>query len=152
MYHGDMDPREGSPDVPAQMSDRERLLWRIWLGLVALLVVGSLLLTGLLIFVWQPSVARRGSPASPSSASSDAPAPPPAGVASFDANPQPAPAAGLGIVWVNTRSHIYHFPGYRWYGTTIQGKYTSERDALAEGDRAALNERRPANFGVRELQ
>ncbi len=50
------------------------------------------------------------------------------------------------IVWVNTRSSIYHYPGYRWYGTTIAGKYTREEDALADGDRAALNEWRPPVF------
>ena len=42
-------------------------------------------------------------------------------------------------VWVNTRSHVYHYPGQRWYGHTIQGKYMKEADAIAEGDRATQN-------------
>lgn len=40
-------------------------------------------------------------------------------------------------VWVNTRSHVYHCPGTRWYGNTKQGKYLSESEALREGDRPA---------------
>ena len=50
-----------------------------------------------------------------------------------------------GTVWVNTQSQVYHFPGYRWYGHTLHGKYVNE-DAIAEGDRAAKNERRPFMF------
>ena len=48
------------------------------------------------------------------------------------------------LVWVNIPSHIYHYPGSRWYGRTNRGKYLTEAEALAEGDRAALNEHRPA--------
>ena len=40
-------------------------------------------------------------------------------------------------VWVNTRSHVYHCPGTRWYGNTKQGKYISESEAQKEGDRPA---------------
>jgi len=40
-------------------------------------------------------------------------------------------------VWVNTKSGIYHCPGSRWYGTTKQGKYMSEGEALKAGYRAA---------------
>ena len=49
----------------------------------------------------------------------------------------PAPAPGM--VWVNTRSHVYHYPGQRWYGHTVEGKYMKEEDAIAEGDRATRN-------------
>jgi hypothetical protein len=45
--------------------------------------------------------------------------------------------AGERIVWVNTESHIYHLPHSHWYGKTREGKYMSETDAVAEGDRAA---------------
>ncbi len=58
-----------------------------------------------------------------------------------------APTASSGLVWVNTRSKVYHYPGHRWYGGTQQGKYVSEAAAIAEGDRAAQNERRPPDFG-----
>ena len=58
-----------------------------------------------------------------------------------------APAATPAPVWVNIPSHIYHFPGSRWYGRTGSGKYVSEADAIAEGDRAAMNEHRPRSYG-----
>ncbi len=67
-------------------------------------------------------------------------------------SPEPAatvaPAASPGLVWVNTRSKVYHYPGHRWYGGTQQGKYVSEAEAMAEGDRPAQNEHRPLNFGA----
>jgi hypothetical protein len=41
------------------------------------------------------------------------------------------------VVWLNTKSHIYHYPGTRSYGTTKQGAYMCEADAVAAGDRAS---------------
>jgi hypothetical protein len=41
------------------------------------------------------------------------------------------------VVWVNTKSHIYHLEGTRSYGTTKQGAYMCEADANAAGDRAS---------------
>jgi hypothetical protein len=41
------------------------------------------------------------------------------------------------VVWVNTRSRIYHYRGARNYGTTKEGAYMCEADAKAAGDRAA---------------
>jgi len=41
------------------------------------------------------------------------------------------------VVWLNTKSHIYHYPGTRSYGTTKQGAYMCEADAAAAGDRAS---------------
>ena len=43
------------------------------------------------------------------------------------------------VVWVNTKSGIYHFKGERWFGNTQQGKYMCEHAADAEGDRATHN-------------
>ena len=47
------------------------------------------------------------------------------------------------VVWVNTKSGIYHFAGTHNYGTTKQGAYMCEADAKAAGDRAAENEKHP---------
>ena len=46
------------------------------------------------------------------------------------------------VVWVNTRSNIYHFAGSRIYGNTKAGAYMCEREATAAGSRAAKNEKR----------
>ena len=43
------------------------------------------------------------------------------------------------VVWLNIPSHIYHFPGTRWYGATKSGAFVCEREADDEGDRAARN-------------
>jgi hypothetical protein len=53
--------------------------------------------------------------------------------------PEHRPPAGMNcpgdkIVWVNTRSHIYHFQGERYFGSTAQGKFMCERAADKEGD------------------
>lgn len=40
-------------------------------------------------------------------------------------------------VWVNTRSHVYHCPGSRWYGRTHYGKYMGECEARRQGNRPA---------------
>lgn len=32
-------------------------------------------------------------------------------------------------VWVNTRSGVYHCPGTRWYGTTKNGAYMTQKEA-----------------------
>ncbi len=47
------------------------------------------------------------------------------------------------VVWVNTKSRVYHFAGTHNYGTTKQGTYMCEADAKATGDRAAENEKHP---------
>ena len=53
--------------------------------------------------------------------------------------PARAAAAKSVTVWVNTASGVYHYPGERWYGKTKQGKYISETEAIAEGDRPTRN-------------
>lgn len=48
---------------------------------------------------------------------------------------QAPPRAGM--VWVNTSTGVYHYEGDRWYGRTKEGKYMSEKDAIAAGYRAS---------------
>ena len=54
------------------------------------------------------------------------------------AEKQPPPKAV--VVWVNTSSKVYHFPGSRWYGKTRHGRYMTERDAIKAGYRPAGKE------------
>jgi hypothetical protein len=54
-----------------------------------------------------------------------------------------ASCPGDTVVWVNTRSGIYHFRGTHNYGTTKEGIYMCEAAAKAAGDRAAENEKHP---------
>ena len=50
---------------------------------------------------------------------------------------------GALVVWVNTKSGIYHFPGTKNYGNTKEGAYMCESDATAAGDRASKTEKHP---------
>jgi len=45
------------------------------------------------------------------------------------------------VVWANTKSKVYHFNGYKNYGDTKEGAYMCEKDATAQGFRAARNEK-----------
>jgi hypothetical protein len=89
------------------------------------------------------------------------PAPAPAPTATAPAAPAPQPAAtGAGefttaaqakarcpfdlVVWVNTKSSIYHYEGAHRYGNTLHGAYMCEADAKSSGRRASANEKRPA--------
>ena len=58
-----------------------------------------------------------------------------------EVRPKNAPQANTHgpLVWVNTNTGVYHYPGTRWYGNTVAGRYISEEDAIAEGDRPAKN-------------
>ena len=49
-------------------------------------------------------------------------------------------APGPGMVWVNTKTKVFHREGDPYYGKTKHGKYMSESDAIKAGYRAAKNE------------
>ena len=49
-------------------------------------------------------------------------------------------AKSAGKVWVNTESGVYHKSG-KWFGTTKQGKFMTEQDAIKAGFRASKNEK-----------
>ena len=63
----------------------------------------------------------------------------PAPVSNASAADIQAAKAG-GKVWVNTESGVYHKSG-KWFGSTKQGKFMTEQDAVKAGFRAAKNEK-----------
>ncbi|MFT5643756.1 MAG: hypothetical protein ACI83P_001303 [Janthinobacterium sp.] len=73
----------------------------------------------------------------PMAASGTAPAP--AGKASGAASKVSAAPGSEdnGKVWVNTASKVYHCAGTRYYGKTKAGRYMTQTDAKAEGNRAS---------------
>ena len=108
-------------------------------------------------FLKQCRTQKESSAAPAAAAPAAAPAPAPAPAQTYQPKPVPAQTAaratGAGqfttaaeaqarcpsdkVVWLNTKSHIYHYAGTRSYGTTKQGAYMCEADASAAGDRAS---------------
>jgi hypothetical protein len=43
------------------------------------------------------------------------------------------------VVWLNTRTGIWHERGMRWYGHTKEGAYVCRKDAAAAGYRDTRN-------------
>lgn len=43
------------------------------------------------------------------------------------------------VVWLNTKTGIWHVQGARWYANTQQGSYVCKKEAAAAGDRGSLN-------------
>lgn len=50
-------------------------------------------------------------------------------------------AKAAGQVWVNTSSKVYHDSSSQYYGATKEGKFMSEKDAIAMGAHKAKNEK-----------
>jgi len=91
------------------------------------------------LFPWQQPSAPAPAPA-PAPANYSAPAPTGAGASAQQAQYR---CPGATVVWVNEKSHIYHFPGTHDYGNTKRGAYMCEAEAQAAGNRAAKNESHP---------
>jgi hypothetical protein len=49
----------------------------------------------------------------------------------------PTCRSGDPVVWVNTKSHVYHLKGDKYFGTTKSGAYACRSKAVAEGARAS---------------
>ena len=86
----------------------------------------------------------------PAPAQTAAPAPTPvaptapSGANQFQAAAQAQARCPSGlVVWVNTKSGVYHFSGAKNYGNTKAGAYMCESDAAAAGDRASKAEKHP---------
>ncbi len=80
------------------------------------------------------SMAQQAPPASSSQQATPAKRTPP--------KPQTQQAAGAGSdkVWVNNKTNVYHCPGDRYYGKTMDGKYMTEPDAKKAGAHGAHNQ------------
>jgi hypothetical protein len=89
-----------------------------------------------------PAPAQTAAPAAPARPSAGATESTPAPVSASEAHAQASCPVDT-VVWVNTRSGIYHFKGTHNYGTTKEGTYMCEAAAKAAGDRAAENEKHP---------
>jgi hypothetical protein len=89
------------------------------------------------------------SPSQPTTRPAARPSPPvanstPAGVGQFASEAEAKSHCPADIVvWVNLKSKIYHFAGYKNYGATEHGAYMCEKQATSDGFRASKNEKRP---------
>jgi len=86
--------------------------------------------------------------AAPKAAPTMAPAPAAAAPAAAPAKPASAPVAAQqppvkGMVWVNLDSKVFHREGDRYYGTTKNGKFMTEADAVKAGYREAKSAAKP---------
>ncbi len=96
------------------------------------------------LFPWSQPAAPAAAPAPAPAPTTYSPAPAATGAGEFTSDQQArAHCPSDTVVWVNTKSGIYHFAGTHNYGNTKHGTYMCEADAKAAGDRAAENERHP---------
>jgi len=81
-----------------------------------------------------------GSTPTPGPTPASGPTPAPSGSPTSGAVAQFASAAAAQahcpsdvVVWLNTRSGLYHLKGHRYYGTTSQGAYVCQKEAVQAG-------------------
>jgi hypothetical protein len=88
-----------------------------------------------------PAMTPAAAPATPKPKKTEAPAAAATGAGEFAAEAEAkAHCPTDTVVWVNTKSHKYHFSGHKSYGATKQGAYMCEADAKAAGNAAAKGE------------
>lgn len=46
------------------------------------------------------------------------------------------------VVWLNTKTGVFHYKGQRWYGATKNGAFVCKDEALRGGERATRNGQR----------
>lgn len=82
-----------------------------------------------------PTAAPAPAPAPPAKSSAPSAAKATESAKSSAIQAQVPPAKGM--VWVNTKSGVYHSEGDRWYGKTKEGKFMTEADAVKAGYHAS---------------
>lgn len=82
-----------------------------------------------------PAPAEAARESAPASTGSQKMAPKATSAGSGPTEARQPPAKGM--VWVNTATKVYHYEGDRWYGTTKEGKFMTEQDAIKAGYRAS---------------
>ena len=96
------------------------------------------------LFPWQQPTAAQPAPAPAPAPANYGSVPAPTGAGEFATEQQARYRCPSGtVVWVNTKSRVYHFAGTSNYGNTKHGAYMCEQDAQAAGERAAMNEHHP---------
>jgi DNA uptake protein ComE-like DNA-binding protein len=82
-----------------------------------------------------PAAAAKTAPATPAKTAAATPSTSAAGGSTVAAREPPV----KGMVWVNTKTKVFHREGDRWYGKTKEGQFMTEADALKAGYREAKN-------------